>query len=214
MLRLGSKYEVDHIRDDAIFRLQLCFPSSIAEYDSSLHVNCKQPPISDITISDAICVVNLARKFDLNAILPIAFYTCCQLDNRSIIKGVTYPNGTTEKLSIDDTLLCLDSRDTLLQENTTNTAFLCAPTASDSCIHTSICIRGMRSLIRTAQKEEIFARDDPLKNFNSFLVRHASEVGICELCVEYMASQWKKGRARTWKGLGKLFKVKDWPPAL
>ena len=42
----------------------------------------------------------------------------------------------------------------------------------------------MRSLIRIAQQEEMFARDDPLKNLAPFLRRHASEVGICEPDIE------------------------------
>ncbi len=213
MLRLGSKYEVDHIRDDAIFRLRLCFPSALPEYDSCLHVKSPQPPISDITTKDAICVVNLARKFQLDVLLPSALYTCCQLLNVFLVNGVSYPNDTIEKLSPNDLLLCLDSRDTLLEENTTNTAFLCSPTASASCIHTGVCVRGMRSLIRTAQKEEIFARDDPLKNLAPFLRRHASEVGVCEPCIDNLVALSVQGRVRVWEGLGELFGVKDWPPA-
>lgn len=214
MLRLGSKYQVDHIRDDAIYRLQLCFPSHLEHFDSSLHVKSEQPPISDITGKDAICVVNLARKFHLDALLPAALYTCCQLGNAYLVNGVSYPNDITEKLSPDDLLLCLDTRDTLLEENTTNTAFICSPVASPSCIHSNVCLRGLRSLIRVAQKEEIFARDDPLKDLSPFIRRHAPEVGVCEPCIESLVISSGKGRVRVWNTLGELFGVKGWPSLL
>ncbi|KAI0789928.1 hypothetical protein C8Q75DRAFT_717484 [Abortiporus biennis] len=214
MLRLGSKYQIDHIREEAIYRLQLCFPTSLSDFESEvgLHTNSEQPPISDLSRQDAICVVNLSRSFNLKSILPSAFYTCCQLDNKLLVYGVKYSDGTTEKLSQSDLLVCLNGRAKLLEDNTTITAFFCNPEQSPQCQYNSVCTRHMKlQLLQEVQQADIFANYDPLEPIQSWLSTKAQELRICAACMQLLNARYDSGRQRVWDNLGEYFGVEPWP---
>ncbi|THH29928.1 hypothetical protein EUX98_g4276 [Antrodiella citrinella] len=92
MLRMGTKYQVDHVREEAISRLRLCFPSTLHTFPAR-NVYLQDPGFVlaehiSLTKKDAIGVVNLARAFDLDFLLPPAFYLCAQLDYDELVDGV------------------------------------------------------------------------------------------------------------------------------
>jgi len=88
MLRLGRKYEMKHLEQEAIERLQVDFPASLKEWDG--HFEKDKAPRSfrlldyeDDDYEDAFDpiltnVINLCHDYNLKTILPAAYasYLC------------------------------------------------------------------------------------------------------------------------------------------
>lgn len=78
MLRLGSKYDFEHLRQEALFRLRADFPTSLDAWDEAIatgahtHITGRPGLIVD--------VINLALEQDLFSILPSAYYACVEED--------------------------------------------------------------------------------------------------------------------------------------
>ncbi|CAL1709461.1 unnamed protein product [Somion occarium] len=98
-LRLGSKYHLDALREEAIDRLKLCFPTQLKDYDPNLFdattptqsLQLGWRPIS-ISRSDFIEVIGLARSFDLRYLLPSAFHACVRM-NASLVIDADFCHG-------------------------------------------------------------------------------------------------------------------------
>ncbi|TCD68725.1 hypothetical protein EIP91_010009 [Steccherinum ochraceum] len=117
MLRLGTKYQIEVLRTDALRRLQNVFPSKLekfrnsytVEYDEELDGHSSESDTFftqaiNMQTEDAITVVNLARMFDLPGLLPGAFYCCSQLCRKTIMGGYLDEDKTLHKLSQEDAL--------------------------------------------------------------------------------------------------------------
>lgn len=74
MLRLGKKYEIDYLRDEALTRLTSEFPRTLKE------MQLLPPEYSYIKHQKGILydIINLARETAVYSILPVAFYLCLQ----------------------------------------------------------------------------------------------------------------------------------------
>lgn len=116
LLRLGRKYQVPFIADEAIRRLKLVCPG----HPSSDYLDGEDDMIDDYAQGEgamAITIVNLARAFDLPELLPVALYRCCQVQTDTLIHGVALEDGTRERLSPEDLVCCLDGKEKILKLN-------------------------------------------------------------------------------------------------
>ena len=106
---LSFKYDVQHIQSEVVRRLRVCFPSNLQEWDLRYPNSYKPPPKLLPTDSpvhpentlnfkpiDSIAVINLARRFNLNELLPAAFYICCMQPWEDIVARVRYNDSETE----------------------------------------------------------------------------------------------------------------------
>lgn len=110
LFRLGSKYQVDHVRGEVLSRLERCFPTKLESWTPNLRMATKYPPLT-IEPQDSIAVVNLARTYDLPQLLPAALYMCCQLKPNQLVNGIYYAKtGHTEHLSKGDLTLILEGQ--------------------------------------------------------------------------------------------------------
>ncbi|KAJ7488599.1 hypothetical protein B0H11DRAFT_2191943 [Mycena galericulata] len=116
MFRLGKKYEIDELYDDAYNRLEHDFPRTLVEY-RELHGQTPRGVCAKTYITPYAAVgfdvVNFARAHGLNKILPAAFYICLTVHLRShdvqhaISHGLLRENNTLAELSSADKDLCL-----------------------------------------------------------------------------------------------------------
>lgn len=104
VLKLGRKYQVSFIADEAIDRLKRAYPPAVTQF----RLRGFLPDISDwILPRDGGNSYTLARSYGLNEILPFAFYLCCQLSVEKIVTGAGLHDGTVERLSRGDIVRCL-----------------------------------------------------------------------------------------------------------
>ena len=109
-------YEVETVIEEIRDRLRQVFPSQIANWDPDIWINNVKAPV-DMNAIDAIAAVKLAQLLGEGSVLPTAFYVCCDLDVKHLIKGIYYGKEHI-RLSLEDLHLCMSGRRALLVENT------------------------------------------------------------------------------------------------
>jgi hypothetical protein len=77
MIRLGRKYDIDHLRDEALLRLTVEFPTTLSEWEN-LAPNYTQIIHEEENDGLLYDIVNLAHQNDIKSILPAAYYLCLQ----------------------------------------------------------------------------------------------------------------------------------------
>lgn len=99
LLKLGFKYDVACVRDWAIRRLKEAFPEKLGKFVTP-HTSSdlrfvkgfdaeRYNDLAPLRLShkDCIMAINLARQFDLDSVLPAAFYACAQLPPETLACG-------------------------------------------------------------------------------------------------------------------------------
>ncbi|KAK7690491.1 hypothetical protein QCA50_005589 [Cerrena zonata] len=110
VLRLGRKYQVSHIAEEAVRRLEFVCPPpgrNLMAYIWSRIDTYKGGGM-------AISIVKLARAYDLPGLLPFAFYMCCQLSIDKLIYGVELEDGSVDRLSLEDLARCLHGKEQIV----------------------------------------------------------------------------------------------------
>lgn len=215
MLRLGTKYLIDHLRQDAIRRLKQRFPPRLADFRNLYASNedsfTSKHPLGNeaIELGDiqtAIAVVCLGRSMDVPSILPPAFYLCAQLVYP--IDGYTDKNGTHWELARDDLRVCLHGELKLRKACVSQTKFALCATCSPNCKEQVECVSKMK---------------DSAPKFWSGLHKEAealaeadwiTEIGLCSICEAHFVSLHMAHREKVWRDLAKHFQltaVIEWP---
>jgi hypothetical protein len=90
VLRLSSKYLVEHLRQHCLMRLQFEWPSTLSGWDRR-----EREAVDDLgryiprdSFSHPILVINLAHELGLESILPSAFYDLSRYGPSKITTGV------------------------------------------------------------------------------------------------------------------------------
>ncbi|PAV20574.1 hypothetical protein PNOK_0320100 [Pyrrhoderma noxium] len=125
VLRLSSKYFIEHLRERCLSRLLIDWPCTLAAWDSreieATDSFGRYSPRS--RFAHPILVINFAREMGLNHILPCAFYDLCRYGPSKIVAGVPSSDGscpiklgpkTTESRDVHSYLSLSDLRIVLL----------------------------------------------------------------------------------------------------
>ena len=88
------KYKVKDIVEEATYRLLRVFPANdLDRWDADLLPDGDDTPIA-LDPEDTIDVIRLARLLNVPSILPLVFYTCCNIpDVGKVADGVEYDGG-------------------------------------------------------------------------------------------------------------------------
>ena len=170
MLRLGIKYNMDALRQNAMDRLQWYFPTRFVEFvnfharksneraDECTNAQVFHQDAVHIGAEAAIAVIVIARSHDLPMLLPAAFYIAAQLSHMDMVQGYTDDDGKRWTLSTDDVVACLDGRKALQNRSVDQLDFLFSAQPSPTCSPDSNC-------------------QDDLYDFRSFLIDAATLAG-------------------------------------
>lgn len=85
-LRIGSKYEIRQLRNQALKLLSARYPDSIEGWDIAEHLSEDIPQIQDSLVNH-IMVANLAREMEFYAILPACFLEIWKCGYESVLYG-------------------------------------------------------------------------------------------------------------------------------
>ncbi|TCD63698.1 hypothetical protein EIP91_005103 [Steccherinum ochraceum] len=205
MIELGTKYQMDAILNTGVALLRGSFPTSLSAYeeDPSYWYSRHRP----ISRRDIISVVNLARKFDLHDVLPMALLLCSRLLNHSLIKG-----ADSESLSQEDIIRCLNGREELHRRYVQRLAFVTSPRAPVECTSIGECREALSewgaAWLPSAIGE---SRPDALSQFHWL-----ASISLCEGCIEVYSDADQVQRNKMWSKLAEIFQVEDvvkeWPP--
>lgn len=218
MLRLGTKYSIDHLRSEAIRRLKRCFPSSYPQFrNKAIFPNAKGDNFDlsnsiKLSIRDSIVVVNLAREFDLHFILPPAFYLCAQLSFDTLVDGVPQEDDRVARLSPTDLKIVLRGtvalRNAYLQNWEELFHFKHGPSCKtmESC--NAVALHVLRELWRVSGVARLSVLTAP-----GWMETLGTGTGpsICASCAKRLKVDHSQKRSRSWDELGKFFSIDNWP---
>ncbi|TCD70989.1 hypothetical protein EIP91_000487 [Steccherinum ochraceum] len=216
MLRLGSKYNVESMRADAIRRLKSCFPDKLEDFANSRTRTAlydsddmtKYYQTSDITIVFHHCrhVIKLARSHDLDSMLPAAFYSCAQMT----IQGIVARTGLPYELSDADIVRCLQGRNTLkltLRRSLLDAVRQAGLEGSD-CQNIVSCTSK-----KTRMVEQLCHYDlGPYALLDHGILRRILAIDVCPACIMRCNSTYDAAKQETWTNLRTHFDLPPPPP--
>ncbi|RDX49020.1 hypothetical protein OH76DRAFT_1313454, partial [Lentinus brumalis] len=192
--RLGHKYQIDDLLDQSLAWLKKQFTSNFDGW-------CEQPTFPfDNQSHYAIGIVNFARLTQCHSILPTAMMVSCYNGGEPLVRGFRRQDGTQERLSEDDLILCIEGKNALTQA--TATCVLSAFTPWDDRLHPS-CTRGMHHLLHLYRTDpELVAGVHPFSPPDCYL--HSAfleDVSICSQCLTHLRRRLRTEQVKLWNRL-------------
>ncbi|CAL1717213.1 unnamed protein product [Somion occarium] len=220
-LRLGFKYHIAVIREEAIYRLGLCFPTTLEDYDPDIFMQREMPDVRRIKRgwlpialkrSDAIEVVNLAHSFDLDNLLPSAYYVCAQLPTFKLCYAVE-----ENRLDTLDLIRIFDGHKELTMLEFQKTSVLFQQRTSEQCKTVEFCqtIMGDIALEYHPDKETLTFQEcfKAPKDDGSWWKSLADD-GLCQGCLEHVSQEYAEEINWIWSNLAEIFALDiPWPPS-
>lgn len=219
MIRIGHKYNVQHLQNAAKWRLCMLFPTASLQQWRP-YEECKQlARVSAChTEREKLCELNdilvLIRDFpELKNLVPLVMYTYCQASTEPLAALV---GGTLEDVSAGD---CM-SGETLnaylqaiprlsAQRLEIFSAFADVATRK-TCGSRRICDRAVLELLYKAMKQDIASRPCPLEDISPWCAQQTCWPQICMTCRPAQISEVNRLRLAAWNALGTTFNVPTW----
>lgn len=223
-LRLGDKYNIASLQDQATRRFKSFFPSTLEGFDklydaynklnlfSDTDVDIASSPVveadntQDLLLSvgrqDFISMINLFRNHGLRDQLPLVFYFCAQLPVSALVDA-----HTRGELMSEDFKCCLRGRDALagvgslimrLAASEFHSCGICFEAVRSTGIYEDIAYESYRSVLAPFSSSNLGVK---LKNvqFNGHIK-----------CKLYMVGIYEFWRCRTWNKLEDTFGSVAW----
>ncbi|KAL4246431.1 hypothetical protein ABKN59_009645 [Abortiporus biennis] len=207
MLTIGMKYQIDKISQEAIRRLNFCFPTHLSNFieqkvfldGPSRSSDTPMVPI-EMENKDAIQVIHLANMFDITSVLPTAYYACAQLSIDELVMAVE-----DQLWSLDMLRMCLNGRETLRKKDMSQLSTLFSREMSLNCEND--CSEGMAELLQELQESGNLGGTNALSPSSAWFESWAQDHNICKNCIQHCMSDYERLREETWSELGNLFGI-------
>jgi len=203
MLRLGSKYDFEHLRGEALFRLRAEFPTTLKEWDNL--------PRGYTYITERPCllvdVVNLALEQGLFSILPSAYYVCIEEEQHkveNILKGWARDDGSRAVLFPEARQACIIGRQRILEQLEDTTLSWLDHDGPLDCRDQRKCAKARQSLALSTFKPLL----DPYLCLQSW--GEVETGALCKACCDYARVKHAQGRSRMWKMMPEIFGFPPW----
>lgn len=213
MLILATKYDVEHVRAEALRRLRLRCYTTLAEYDAAMSFYRSKQPTRHVTFHalDTIGLVNLARSFDLVELLPFAYFRLLLSDPADLVDRVDYGSGEFEELSPQDLRRCLHGLKMVTDMIPKKINLLTKFKPSNDCYYESDehCHEQLTFAFSAINSKSHFSLHGLLAPWDYRIGEVLN--GICEPCKVLWITQYNVFREDTWNLLGKITGIAPWP---
>lgn len=210
ILTLGMKYQVQHLVDEALHRLQQCFPATLDLWDRNLHTVAQYPPLR-ISLYDAVATINLSRRFSLPSLLPSAFYALAQLPKDRCLAPVYYGTDIddSESLTPRDLKRLLGGIDTLLHMQRYAQDILVNPLTGGTCRYPDVCQDLLERLPARFMAARLTLGYDALRDYVPHIQDSLKKIPgkLCEPCTLLLMDRFNENRQRIWDELGTTFSL-------
>jgi len=138
MLRLGTKYQIHNLRQEAVRCLELSFPSTRANMDALYIIESGRYDFGPVKMKDKelMDLITLARECNVLSILPAAFYRCLDLGEARLVKGLM-----ENRWSSSDLIAFLQGERKLRDDNVIHIQRLLLSPPDDICSSPNSCCR-------------------------------------------------------------------------
>ena len=214
------KYKVKDVIEEAVHRLSRIFPTgSLKSWDDDLRPDGDDTPV-EISHIDCIDVLRLVRLLGIPSILPLVFYACCNIpgsDLANIADGVAYGEEVS-RLDQADLRKYLTGRESLMEESsqTLKAFFELSASAAQrpaACASPPGCRHALELLGLVALNNNWFCDPAALCGINWWLDEEEAKPNAkpCALCDQALRKLIDDRREETWKNLGTIFDIPEWP---
>lgn len=218
MLRIGSKYQVELLRNESVERLKTWYPSTLSNFDLSYEdVSLPGKAISTSIrprfrlfnsemVSDTFEVITLARKLHLDFLLPAAFYECASsLTVEDLVHAIR-----DKHLTYDDVIIAIRGQSWLREQNTKLLMPIILRQTNSACKTPLACARGFGDLL--CENGRWLERKNALEHCKHwFTDSETRKFGICITCVASFRDSHELGRQALWNEMGEKFGASVWP---
>ncbi|KAF7973181.1 hypothetical protein HWV62_15877 [Athelia sp. TMB] len=192
-VRMGNKYQIDDILNNALRRIYYEFPDTLQDYDDT-----EDWSTIECSATVNIDVVNLAREQNLLSVLPIALY--CH-HNSGFISRMDI-NCTSGLSSIDERALLKASLPLLHLQAKTSFSWL-TNGGSSNCLTPDYCSKSRNHVLCSS-----FFFDPEWRGLNRW--DDEWEDGMCGACIADAQGTYAAGRQQLWDQLPVLLGLPDW----
>ncbi|KAM5537288.1 hypothetical protein V8D89_009018 [Ganoderma adspersum] len=202
-IRLGDKYELTELYSQSLEYLKHYYPST---FDSWAELTDYGPP--DWEASEVIGVINLARFTGELSILPSAFVAClcAEPTTSAIARGITREDGSQERLSPDDLVVCLEGTSSLRVASITAIFRTFEAVVSAECKTVSACRRVLRNTLLNLKDDiDHLLYGDPFARYQLSVAKDG--LGTCPSCTTMVSERSLKERRDVWDRLPELFGI-------
>ena len=200
-LRLGRKYEIEHLQSEALRRLRKDHPSNLRAYDK---LSQKTTCVVGYR-GKAADVIRLAHETNIYSILPAVLYDCCKdYTYEELLTGRHRPDGSIATLTYDDQKLCILGKEKLIRKQAVETFSWLKPdraTAVD-------CTRDQCAQARKGLFQEMWYPTPSCGALKTWKTRW--EIGMCENCAAASMQKHTVGREKIWNLLPSIFQLPPW----
>ncbi|KAI0688696.1 hypothetical protein C8T65DRAFT_589292 [Cerioporus squamosus] len=206
IVRMGHKYQVDPILEEALRRLNTVFSSDLSTWDKHI----EGATAVKLRPEYAVEAVNLFVLTGRTDMLATAFYMCGLVDIDDLVSGVTRADGTLERLSTHDLQRCLTGRMVLLKHDAQFLAELFSVDAPDDCTCPSEEVR--KTALEVGYADIVSQLPDvldelPVHRHSYTDVIDDMHAGLCTACVNAMKAYHNDLRQDLWGRLPGFFRL-------
>ncbi|TDL16682.1 hypothetical protein BD410DRAFT_901871 [Rickenella mellea] len=109
LLRMGTKYQMDDLRNEIIDHLSLAYPSTLEKYLKAVNPKTRLPLFPPF-LGQHFAIVNLARETDASILLPAALWRSTCMITFDIVEGPEDSTGTKYILFPTDVKRCIQQK--------------------------------------------------------------------------------------------------------
>ncbi|KDR68189.1 hypothetical protein GALMADRAFT_146439 [Galerina marginata CBS 339.88] len=204
MLRLGRKYELDHLREEAIERLREDLPPTLILWDSQFGPNNKRTRPFTYEIFDLIDVL---LDSGVQSLLPVAYYTCLsQYSLEQILEGLALADRPLLNLPLQAKISLALGRDALSRAITYSLDWL-KENSLEGCSNRPSC-----TIARTLYLESAIRYWHAVLLFRplGWAVWHNGHTIFCASCAQRVAKKIEASRQKVWEELPVYFRLPKW----
>ncbi len=193
LVRLGHKYQIDDVQDQALAALQKYFAPNRFEDLGSLGR-------AKITPDWGFELIHLSRLTNNSFMLPIAFYLCTVVGSE-VVDGWRREDGSVQHLSPEDLKRCFAgyAQVELRKGPMTSRIFDAGPSSS--------CNRPARCTAKLLERYLKLSPTIPLLGGYTDVIDRYFRPHICDACANTLKAREVAERRKLWKELPTIFKL-------
>jgi len=217
ILRLATKYFIEHLRQGAIQYLRQIWPSTLKGHDDMVELALSSPTVDNLSFPyvHPLHVLNLARESNVNIIVPSALYFLSLYSLSGILHAdhpkllLEHPSKPSSTLSSSDVVLYSLMYQHRLQTMEKFIREFCETRASQpTCGSSSTdCKRGFTKLVSQLHRS-CYLRTGPL-HFILQAIRKINGV-VCERCCLEFTQGAERLRQEIWDDLPTIAQLPPW----
>ncbi|KAI0062163.1 hypothetical protein BV25DRAFT_1804764 [Artomyces pyxidatus] len=213
---MGTKYDIDYLRDEALSRILACYPDTLDCYDQIEESWSSRPPIV-WTPSQDYDVALLAQAHSLLNILPVALYECCAGRPEELTIRLSFDalHTTDPSLpSFDPKILqrLFVGRAELVRQRMSESLCFLDGERSPRCRQSS-CRLVSGYMVSLSHKAGVFTDNartlDDQNDLIDVTCGAQSNLQACADCVNFFKKRHQDGRQKVWDNLRTIFRIPE-----